>query len=212
MQRIVGPTLYLLQSHGYFCSPTMGGLYFWVCKMKPDAPALGCRVPTDLTPPKRRPILKKEFIMHDLYNRNGAYRNIWEFEGRIVATNLRDRVHSDPVISSVALYIASLIEIGQQTTLTKLEITGIGWVVNLASGIIDTVGTKAISRMSPFNVWWTVGGTPVLVITLLVKAPELFTLNNNFANFRKPRAEYCEFCVCRLRKVRRLPCLRTIID
>lgn len=23
-------------------SPTMGGLYFWVCKMKPDIPVLGC--------------------------------------------------------------------------------------------------------------------------------------------------------------------------
>jgi len=91
---------------------------------------------------------------------------------RIVATRLRDCVHSDPVISSVALYIASLIEIGQQTSLTRLEITGIAWGVNLASGIINTIGTKAISRMSSFNVWWTVGGTLVLVITLLVKAPE----------------------------------------
>lgn len=28
----------------YVClhSPTMGGLYFWVCKMKPDTPVLGC--------------------------------------------------------------------------------------------------------------------------------------------------------------------------
>ena len=108
----------------------------------------------------------------DLYNRNGAYRNIWEFEVRIVATKLRDCVHSDPVMFSVALYIASLIEIGQQTSLTKLEITGLAWGVNLASGIINTIGTKAISRMSSFNVWWTVGGTLVLVITLLVKAPE----------------------------------------
>lgn len=24
-------------------SPTMGGLYFWVCKMKPDLPVLGCK-------------------------------------------------------------------------------------------------------------------------------------------------------------------------
>lgn len=23
--------------------PTMGGLYFWVCKMKPDMPILGCK-------------------------------------------------------------------------------------------------------------------------------------------------------------------------
>lgn len=108
----------------------------------------------------------------DLYNCNGAYRNIWEFEVRIMSTNLQVCVYSDPVISSVALYIASLIEIGQQTSLTKVEITGIAWGVNLASGIINTIGTKAISRMSSFNVWWTVGGTLVLVITLLVKAPE----------------------------------------
>lgn len=39
------------------------------------------------------------------------------------------------------------------------------------SGIMNTVGTKAIGRMSSFNVWWTLGGTFVLVITLLVKAP-----------------------------------------
>jgi len=24
------------------CYPTMGGLYFWVCKMKPELPILGC--------------------------------------------------------------------------------------------------------------------------------------------------------------------------
>ena len=146
----------------------------------------------------------------DLYNRNGAYRNIWEFEVRIVATKLRDCVHSDPVMFSVALYIASLIEIGQQTSLTKLEITGLAWGVNLASGIINTIGTKAISRMSSFNVWWTVGGTLVLVITLLVKAPErvsfspsiiisqtLGTLGQNTANFVFTDYEKLEgFLVC----------------
>ena len=25
-----------------FASPTLGGLYFWVCKMKPDLLVLGC--------------------------------------------------------------------------------------------------------------------------------------------------------------------------
>ena len=28
-------------------SPTMGGLYFWVCKMKPDTPMLGCELYID---------------------------------------------------------------------------------------------------------------------------------------------------------------------
>lgn len=44
------------------------------------------------------------------------------------------------------------------------------------SGIINTIGTKAIGSMSTFNLWWTLGGTFVLVITLLVKAPEKVSL------------------------------------
>ncbi|EIW79578.1 hypothetical protein CONPUDRAFT_58025 [Coniophora puteana RWD-64-598 SS2] len=72
---------------------------------------------------------------------------------------------------SVALYLASLAEVGQGRTLTRVEIAAIAWGVNIASGIVNTVGTKAIGRMSSFNVWWTLGGTFVLVVTLLVKAP-----------------------------------------
>ena len=72
---------------------------------------------------------------------------------------------------STALYIASLAEVGSGKTLTRIEITAIAWGINILSGIINTVGTKAIGRMSTFNVWWTLGGTFVLVITLLVKAP-----------------------------------------
>ena len=116
-------------------------------------------------------------------------------------TKILDYKHSDRIIASVALYIASLIEIGQQTSLTKLEITGIAWGVNLASGIINTIGTKAIGRMSAFNVWWTVGGTLVLVITLLVKAPErvsYYSINKNPVGVKKPWSEYCQFCVYRL--------------
>lgn len=79
---------------------------------------------------------------------------------------------SDQSARSVGLYIASLIEIGQNISLTRVEIAAIAWGVNVASGIINTIGTKAIGRMSSFNVWWTIGGTLVLVITLLVKAPE----------------------------------------
>ena len=72
---------------------------------------------------------------------------------------------------SVALYLASLAEVGQGRTLTRVEVTAIAWGVNILSGIINTIGTKAIGHMSSFNLWWTLGGTFVLVITLLVKAP-----------------------------------------
>lgn len=72
---------------------------------------------------------------------------------------------------SVALYLASLAEVGQGRTLTRVEIAAMAWGVNILSGILNTVGTKAVSRMSSFSVWWTLGGTFVLVITLLVKAP-----------------------------------------
>lgn len=71
----------------------------------------------------------------------------------------------------MALYLASLAEVGQSRILTRVEIAVIAFGVNIASGIINTVGTKAIGGMSTFNVWWTLGGTFVLVITLLVKAP-----------------------------------------
>lgn len=72
---------------------------------------------------------------------------------------------------SVALYLASLAEVGQGRVLTRVEIAAIAWGVNVLSGVINTVGTKAIGSMSTFNLWWTLGGTLVLVITLLVKAP-----------------------------------------
>ncbi|KAF4613045.1 hypothetical protein D9613_010786 [Agrocybe pediades] len=80
---------------------------------------------------------------------------------------------------SVALYIASLAEIGQGITFSRVEIAVIAWGINIASGILNTIGTKAIGRMSSFNVWWTIGGTFVLVITLLVKAPVKVCLNHN---------------------------------
>jgi hypothetical protein len=62
-------------------------------------------------------------------------------------------------------------EIGQGRTLTRVEITAIAWAMNIFSGIINTIGTKAIGHMSMFNVWWTLGGMFVLTITLLVKSP-----------------------------------------
>jgi hypothetical protein len=70
------------------------------------------------------------------------------------------------------LYLASLAEVGQGRTLSRVEIAAIAWGVNIMSGVINTIGTKAIGAMSTFNLWWTLGGTFVLVITLLVKAPE----------------------------------------
>ncbi|KAF9230737.1 hypothetical protein BU15DRAFT_7041, partial [Melanogaster broomeanus] len=75
---------------------------------------------------------------------------------------------------NVALYIASTAEVGQgRSTVTRAEIVAIALASNIFSGIICTAGTKAIGRMSTFNVWRTLGGTStfVLVITLLVKAP-----------------------------------------
>ncbi|KIK98872.1 hypothetical protein PAXRUDRAFT_30859 [Paxillus rubicundulus Ve08.2h10] len=72
---------------------------------------------------------------------------------------------------SVALYMASMIEVGQGWSLTRVELAAIAWVVNILSGIINIIGTKTIGRMSTFNLWWTPGVTFVLVITLLVGAP-----------------------------------------
>ncbi|KAF9477649.1 amino acid transporter [Pholiota conissans] len=131
--------------------PTMGGLYFWVCRMKPDAPALG-------------------------------FCTGWIYTIAMMLTGTSGNL-------SVALYLASLVEIGQQITLTRVEIAAIAWGVNILSGIINTVGTKAIGRMSSFNVWWTIGGTFVLVITLLTKAPTkndasfVFTDYENFTGW-----------------------------
>ena len=103
-----------------------------------------------------------------LFYRDGVYRNFWQL--KVVFSN-----HQKLIVcssgNSVALYLASLAEVGQGRSLTRLEIAAIAWGVNILSGIINTFGTKAISKMSSFNVWWTLGGTFVLAITLLVKSP-----------------------------------------
>ncbi|KAF5373654.1 hypothetical protein D9758_000775 [Tetrapyrgos nigripes] len=127
--------LLIALSQAEICSayPTMGGLYFWVCKMKPDLPVLG-------------------------------YCTGWIYA---IAMNLTGTSGN----LSVALYFASLAEVGTGRNLTRVEIVAIAWGVNIFSGIVNTIGTKAIGRMSSFNIWWTLGGTFVLVITLLVKAP-----------------------------------------
>ncbi|KAH7928361.1 amino acid transporter [Leucogyrophana mollusca] len=141
--------LFIALSLAEICSayPTMGGLYFWVCKMKPDAPILG-------------------------------FCTGWIYSIAMVFTGTSGNLSS-------ALYLASIIEVSQGRTMTRVEIAAIAWGVNVFSGIVNTVGTKAIGRMSTFNVWWTLGGTFVLVITLLVKAPEKNTAAFVFTNYQK---------------------------
>jgi amino acid transporter len=80
-------------------------------------------------------------------------------------------------------------EVGQGRTLTRVEITAIAWAMNIFSGIINTIGTKAIGRMSTFNVWWTLGGTFVLAITLLVKAPVKVKSPQSALNFLHVEAD-----------------------
>ncbi|KAF9075856.1 amino acid transporter [Rhodocollybia butyracea] len=127
--------LFIALSQAEICSafPTMGGLYFWVSKLKPELPFL-------------------------------AYCTGWIYAIAMTLTGTSGNL-------SVALFIASLAEVGSGRTLTRVEITAIAWGINILSGLINTVGTKAIGKMSNFNIWWTLGGTLVLVITLLVKAP-----------------------------------------
>ncbi|KAF5393555.1 hypothetical protein D9757_000048 [Collybiopsis confluens] len=127
--------LLIALSQAEICSafPTMGGLYFWVAKLKPDLPVL-------------------------------AYCTGWIYAIAMTLTGTSGNL-------TVALFIASLTEVGSGRTLTRVEITAIAWGINILSGVINSIGTKAIGWMSSFNIWWTLGGTFVLVVTLLVKAP-----------------------------------------
>ncbi|KAL5492928.1 hypothetical protein ACEPAI_4376 [Sanghuangporus weigelae] len=132
--------------------PTMGGLYFWVCRMKPETPILG-------------------------------FFTGWIYTLAMIFTGTSGNL-------STALYIASLAEIRSGRTLTRVEIAALAWGVNIVSGLINTVGTIAIGRMSVFNVWWTLAGTVILAVTLLIKAPGLnsaefvFTDFENFSGWR----------------------------
>lgn len=132
----------------------------------------------------------------DLQRRNGLYRHFWELKVGNFLCFLRMMIFIR-VISSAALYIASLAEVGQGRTLTRVEIAAIAWAVNVASGIINTVGTKAIGGMSSFNLWWTLGGTLVLVITLLVKAPVKVSSKTHMTTKLKliGDVEFCRFRV-----------------
>ncbi|CAE6520091.1 unnamed protein product, partial [Rhizoctonia solani] len=113
--------------------PTMGGLYYWVSKMKSDKPVLG-------------------------YVTGILYACAMIFTG--TSGNL-----------STALYIASMAEVGTGITLTRVQITAMAWGVNLLSAIINTFGSRGIGAVAQVNVWWTLAGTIILVVTLLVKSP-----------------------------------------
>lgn len=58
-------------------SPTTGGLYFWVCKLKPDAPVLGCEYSVDITNDE---ITTEELVyrLHwvRIYDSNDFYRHL----------------------------------------------------------------------------------------------------------------------------------------
>ncbi|KAH7334343.1 amino acid transporter [Rhizoctonia solani] len=113
--------------------PTMGGLYYWVSRMKGDKPVLG-------------------------YVTGVLYACAMIFTG--TSGNL-----------STALYIASMAEVGTGIALTRVQITAMAWGVNLLSAIINTFGSRGIGTVAQVNVWWTLVGTIILVVTLLVKSP-----------------------------------------
>ncbi|CAE6495776.1 unnamed protein product [Rhizoctonia solani] len=71
---------------------------------------------------------------------------------------------------STALYIASMAEVGTGIALTRVQIAAMAWGVNLLSAIINTFGSRGIGR-DGCPVWWTLVGTIILVVTLLVKSP-----------------------------------------
>lgn len=106
----------------------------------------------------------------DLQHRDGIHWHLWKSQvgPRVSSALCQFLINS----ASTALYLASLAEVGQGRTLSRVEIAAIAWGVNILSGVINTIGTKAIGAMSTFNLWWTLGGTFVLVITLLLKAPQ----------------------------------------
>ncbi|KDN45258.1 hypothetical protein K437DRAFT_278499 [Tilletiaria anomala UBC 951] len=57
---------------------------------------------------------------------------------------------------SVALYLSSMVEIGTGVHLTPVQVAAIAWGICILSGIV--------------NIWWTLGGTILLVVTLFVKS------------------------------------------
>ncbi|CAL1710337.1 unnamed protein product [Somion occarium] len=132
--------------------PTMGGLYFWVCRMRPDAPFIG-------------------------------FCTGWIYSIAMIFTGTSGNL-------SVALYLASLIELSLGRQITRVEVAALAWGINILSGIVNSFGTRAVGTLSAFNLWWTLGGTIVLVVTLLVKTPGknsasfVFTDYENFTGWK----------------------------
>ncbi|RSH79125.1 uncharacterized protein EHS24_001163 [Apiotrichum porosum] len=112
--------------------PTAGGLYYWTCRMRPDAKWLG-------------------FYTGNIY----AWAMV--FTG------------TSGLLSS-ALYLASALEVAGYT-LTRVEIAAMAWGFCILAGLVNSGGSKLVGRIAAFASWWTLGGTVVLVVTLLVKAP-----------------------------------------
>jgi amino acid transporter len=89
------------------------------------------------------------------------------------------------LLCSAALYIACLVEIGSGRQLTRVEIAAVAWAINIASGVVNTLGTKTIGRMSAFCVWWTLAGTLVVVAALLAAAPTKNSAAFVFTDYEK---------------------------
>ncbi|KAI9323981.1 amino acid/polyamine transporter I, partial [Zopfochytrium polystomum] len=137
---IVSVFMFLIAlSQAEICSafPTMGGLYFWVCR---------------LAPPRFAPLLG--FVTGNLYT--------WGMVVTGVSGNL-----------SVALYVAALVQVGSDgaTSLRPWQVVAVAWGVNLLSGVLNVAGMRAIGQISRMNVWFTLIGTVVLVVTLFAASP-----------------------------------------
>ncbi|KAK8869444.1 hypothetical protein IAR55_000008 [Kwoniella newhampshirensis] len=112
--------------------PTAGGLYYWVCRLRPQSKWLG-------------------FYTGNVY----AWAMVFTGTSGLL---------------SAALYMASALEVAGYT-LTRVEIAAIAWGFCILSGFVNSGGSKLVGRIATFASWWTLGGTVVLVVTLLVKAP-----------------------------------------
>ncbi|KAJ3208963.1 hypothetical protein HDU83_008598 [Entophlyctis luteolus] len=131
--------LLIALSQAEICSafPTMGGLYFWVCKLCPETyvPIIG-------------------YVTGNMYALGMVFTGC--------AGNL-----------SVALYINSINQLvnGPDAGFTSAQTMAIAFLVNIVSGILNTIGMRAIGNVSKFNVWFTFVGTIVLVAILFAVTP-----------------------------------------
>ncbi|WWD16290.1 hypothetical protein CI109_100716 [Kwoniella shandongensis] len=112
--------------------PTAGGLYYWVCRLRPQSKWLG-------------------FYTGNVY----AWAMVFTGTSGLL---------------SAALYLASALQVGGYH-LSRAEIAAIAWGFCILSGFVNSGGSKLVGRIATFASWWTLGGTVVLVVTLLVKAP-----------------------------------------